>query len=162
MDMEPAKWKELMLNGSIVLFNKIDVLERTIGKIESEGFETVRFDCREWNEELFHKEVERKLNFPAYYGENLDAFSDCLSDLSIKNTGILLVFTHYESFLVKHPEVAIAMLEVIHINSWRFLLEGKVILSFIQSTDPEISFPAIGGMVPDWNREEWFDKDRGI
>ena len=151
-----------MLNGSIILFAKTDVLEKNIKKIESEGFEVVRFDCREWDEEIFHKEVARKLNFPAYYGENLAAFSDCLADLPINNTGILLVFTHYQSFLAKHPEVAIAMLEVVHINSWRFLLEGKAVLSFIQSTDPEISLPAIGGMVPDWNGEEWFDKDREI
>ncbi|MDN3451844.1 barstar family protein [Planococcus sp. APC 3906] len=151
-----------MLNGSIILFRKTDILEKTSRKIEAEGFEIVRFDCGEWDEELFHKEVARKLNFPAYYGENLNAFSDCLSDLPINNTGILLVFTHFQSFLAKHPEVAIAMLELIHINSWRFLLEGKAVISFIHSTDPEISLPAIGGMVPEWNGEEWFDKDRGI
>ena len=162
MDTKPAEWKELMLNGSIILFNKIDVLERIIGKVESEGFEAVRFDCGEWDEKLFHKEVARKLNFPAYYGKNLHAFSDCLSDLPINNTGISLVFTHYQDFLEKHPELALGILDVIHINSWRFLLEGKVLLSFIQSTDPKISLPSIGGMVPDWNREEWFDKDRGI
>jgi len=150
-----------MLNGSIILFSKTDVLEKNIGKIEAEGFEAVRFDCREWDEELFHQEIAMKLNFPAYYGRNLAAFNDCLSDLPINTTGILLVFTQYQPFLAKHPELAIAMLEVIHINSWRFLLEGKALMSFIHLTDPAVSLPAIGGIVPDWNGEEWFDKDRG-
>ncbi|WP_234398999.1 barstar family protein [Planococcus massiliensis] len=159
--MQSTVWKQMMVNGSIVLYGKTDILDKNSREIEAEGFEIIRFDCKEWDEGLFHKEVARKLDFPAYYGENLNAFSDCLSDLLINNTGILLIFTHYQSFLAKHPELAIEVLEIIQINSWRFLLEGKALLSFIQSTDPEISLPAIGGMVPEWNGEEWFDKDRG-
>lgn len=146
MDVQSTVWKQMMVNGSIVLYGKTDILDKNSREIEAEGFEIIRFDCKEWDEGLFHKEVARKLDFPAYYGENLNAFSDCLSDLLINNTGILLIFTHYQSFLAKHPELAIEVLEIIQINSWRFLLEGKALLSFIQSTDPEISLPAIGGM----------------
>lgn len=159
--MQPSKWKQLMLNGSITLYDKTDILDKSISEIAAEGFEVARFDCKECNEELFHKEVARILDFPTYYGENLNAFEDCLADLIIDNTGILLVFTSYQSFLVKHPELAIDILDVIQINSWRFLLEGKALLSFIQSTDSEILIPPIGGMVPQWNGEEWFVIDRG-
>jgi ribonuclease inhibitor len=29
----------------------------------------------------FHQQIKRLLNFPGYYGENLDALWDCLSEL---------------------------------------------------------------------------------
>ncbi|TWT08063.1 barstar family protein [Planococcus sp. CPCC 101016] len=162
MVVQSTAWKHMMLNGSIVLYGKTRILDKNSRKIEAEGFEIIRFDCREWDGGMFHQEVAEKLSFPVYYGANLNAFDDCLSDLPINHIGILLVFTHYESFLAKHPELAIDILEIIQLNSWRFLLKGKALMSFIHSSDPKITIPAIGGMVPEWNAEEWFDKDRGI
>ncbi|WP_077755734.1 barstar family protein [Shewanella psychrophila] len=32
------------------------------------------------DEETFHEYVAKKLNFPGYYGFNLDAFWDCITD----------------------------------------------------------------------------------
>jgi len=32
------------------------------------------------DEETFHEVVSKKLNFPGYYGYNLDAFWDCITD----------------------------------------------------------------------------------
>lgn len=34
--------------------------------------------------ETFHEYVSKKLNFPAYYGQNFDALRDCLSDINSK------------------------------------------------------------------------------
>tara|TARA_B100000965_G_C19367056_1_gene658572 strand:+ start:147 stop:449 length:303 start_codon:yes stop_codon:yes gene_type:complete len=31
--------------------------------------------------ETFHEYVSKKLDFPAYYGQNFDAFGDCLLDM---------------------------------------------------------------------------------
>ncbi|MBL4710067.1 MAG: barstar family protein [Flavobacteriales bacterium] len=31
--------------------------------------------------ETFHEYVSKKLDFPAYYGQNFDAFWDCLTDM---------------------------------------------------------------------------------
>lgn len=160
MEKKSENWKDLMINGSLILYNRRSIIEKEIKKIEAEGFDVFRFECAEWDEASFHKDISSILEFPDYYGENLNAFSDCLSDLEPTNKGILFVFYQYESFIAKHPAMAIDIMEIIHINSWRFLLEGKVLLGFIQSNDPEIPFPAIGGMVPQWNGEEWFDKER--
>ena len=34
------------------------------------------------SESDFHEEIARVLGFPAYYGKNLDALDDCLSDFA--------------------------------------------------------------------------------
>ena len=47
-------------------------------------------------EAAVHEYLAEKLNFPGYYGKNLDALADCLSEISyplkikIKNSGLLL------------------------------------------------------------------------
>ena len=39
------------------------------------------------DEETFHEYVSKKLDFPGYYGFNLDALWDCLTDYAILNPG---------------------------------------------------------------------------
>lgn len=151
-----------MLNGSVFLYNKSSILEKDIALIKAEGFEVARVDCADLDEGAFHKKIAKTLMFPAYYGENLNAFDDCLSDIEPKNTGVLLVFENYDTFLAKNPEFGNDVLEVIQLNAWRFLIRENVLMSFVQSNDPELLIPAIGGMAPQWNDEEWFDKARGL
>ena len=41
----------------------------------------VQIDCRDGMEAI-HRQLARALEFPAWYGGNLDALYDCLTDLS--------------------------------------------------------------------------------
>lgn len=155
-------WRELMLNGSVIKFWDASIYEENIKRIEQAGFDIYSFDCANWEKDDYHKELAKTLAFPDYYGENLDAFNDCLSDVDPKEKGFVLTFENYDAFSKKYPEAAFHILDIIQINSWRFLIEGIVLLGFVQSNDAKITFPPLGGMVPDWNRQEWFNKNRGL
>lgn len=57
----------------------------------SEKYEQVWLDCAGWqSKEQLHKELKEALRFPDWYGNNLDALHDLLTEMS----GIELVLDH--------------------------------------------------------------------
>ncbi|WP_075620117.1 barstar family protein [Paenisporosarcina indica] len=155
-------WKELMQDGSVTLFWNNSIYEKNIESIKLEGFDIYSFDCTEWEMDNYHKELAKTLAFPDYYGRNLNAFNDCLSDIVPDNKGFVLAFRNYDIFAKKYPDIAFHILDIIQINSWQFLIDNRVLLGLVQSNDAELSFPPLGGMTADWNSDEWLNKNRGL
>ncbi|KAA0955383.1 barstar family protein [Sporosarcina sp. ANT_H38] len=155
-------WKELMQDGCVTLFWNHSIYEENIETVRQEGFDIYSFDCTEWETDNYHKDLAKTLKFPAYYGENLDAFNDCLSDKVPDHKGFVLAFRNYDIFAKKYPEIAFNILDIIQEKSWQSLIEGKLVLSFVQSNDGKLIFPPLGGMIADWNTDEWFDENRGL
>lgn len=58
------------------------------------------------DEEAFHDIVAAKLEFPAYYGRNLDALWDCLTDLAADHPGIEFSLSGLGRFRRDHPKWA--------------------------------------------------------
>ncbi|KOO51555.1 barstar family protein [Viridibacillus arvi] len=114
------------------------------------------------NEKNFHEVLANTLNFPDYYGKNLNAFNDCLSDIVPKEKGFILTFKNFDVFTKRYPEIAYDILDIIQLNAWRNLIEGNVLLGFVQSNDGNFSMPPVGGMSPDWNSDEWLEKNREL
>jgi hypothetical protein len=84
---------------------------------------------------------------PGYYGRNLDALNDCLSDIGIpEEGGRVLVFNRYDSFAANNPHVAWSVLDLMEINSRRLLLFGRRLIILVPSEDPGISFDSVGGL----------------
>ncbi|WP_050180485.1 barstar family protein [Domibacillus robiginosus] len=155
-------WKELMLNGSVKLFMSNKVLDKYTANLSHEGFKIYTFDCSKWNSKNYHHDLATVLGFPGYYGENLDAFNDCLSDMVEEETDFVLVFKNYEFFAKQDSETAFHLLDIIQINSWQFLIEGVKLLSFVQSNDAAMNFPNLGAISAEWNDDEWLDESRGL
>lgn len=144
------------------MFWRNEILDKFISDISREGFDIYTLDCSEWDINNYHNDLASILDFPEYYGKNLDAFNDCLSDLVPKEIGIVLVFKNYDLFAKREPKVSQLILDIIQINSWRFLVEDIKLLAFVQSNDATTAFPGLGGMSAEWNNEEWFNKNRGL
>ena len=155
-------WKQLLLNGCVKLFWKNEILYQFIADISQEGFEIYIFDCSKWNSRNYHKDLASVLHFPNYYGKNLNAFDDCLSDVVPDGIGFVLVFKNYDIFSKRDLKAAYDILDIIQNNSWRFLLEDIKLIAFVQSNDAKIDFPNLGGMSAEWNNKEWLDQNRGL
>lgn len=110
-----------------------------------------------------HEAFSSALEFPEYYGRNLAALNDCLSEIEVPfESGRVLVLNRYDYFAAKFPYAAWAVLDVMEFNSRYLLLFGLRLIVLVQSDDPRISFDPVGGRPVMWNGREWLNKSRGL
>jgi RNAse (barnase) inhibitor barstar len=110
-----------------------------------------------------HVAMATTLSFPDYYGMNLNAMNDCISDLEVPaEGGLVLVFSRFDSFSLRHRDVAQGVLDLLADNARRFLLFGRRLLVLVQSDDPRIAFEPVGATAVSWNPKEWLNTNRGL
>src|SRR5258705_9217266 len=162
-DFQRLDWT-LLQNGAVTLYLRTEFLNEDLEWLRVHHYRVDAFDCSAWNsEQEMHQALASGLDFPDYYGRNLDALNDCLCDIGIpEESGRVLVFERYDAFAAKVPRVAWAVLDIVEINSRRLLLFGRRLLALVQSDDPRISFEPIGARSAMWNRREWLNKIRGL
>ncbi|MGH9870573.1 MAG: barstar family protein [Candidatus Polarisedimenticolia bacterium] len=164
----PDEWSRLdyrlLRDQPVTLYYSRSQLEDDLGWFNKQGYKAFRFVASGWSTlDDFHHEVATALQFPDYYGRNLDAFNDCLSDMDIGATGgTLLVFVGFEKFAALFPREAWAILDIIAHQSRRALLHGRRLVALVQTNDPHATFDPVGAMAVGWNPREWSMKDRGL
>ncbi|WP_203863650.1 barstar family protein [Planobispora rosea] len=160
----------LMANTFVTLFWRRGILEETIDWLLAHGYEVVRWDASGWmTEDDLHRDFAQALDFPAYYGRNLDALNDCLDDVasgdygvSSEATGLVLVLIGYDRFAARCPEVAQRVLDIIARNARSAILVGHRMFCLVQSDDPGIVFQSVGATAVAWNDAEWLDANRRV
>lgn len=154
----------LLKNGSIHLYYRPAVLAEDVEWLRQHDYRVDIFDCSRWEaEEVMHEEFARRLNFPGYYGKNLDALNDCLSDLDVPDVGgRVFVFHRYDVFNASVGKVAWHVLDIIDGNSWLHLLFGRRLFALVQSDNPRMEFPPLGSRSAGWNPREWLNQSRGL
>ncbi len=151
----------ILKNGSIVMYHNTVILEEDIKWFEKSRYEILDINVQNWNSKNFHKKVKENFNFPDYYGENMNAFEDCLSDLlNKKYRGLLIVLRNIDIIAEQDRNLTEGFLGIISSISRRWLLYSQFLIGAIQSNDPDIHFGTLGGEKPLWNSDEWFDEDR--
>jgi Barstar (barnase inhibitor) len=97
----------------------------------------VSLDCdriRDW--QSFHEEFAYAFGFPAFYGKNMDAWTDCLTDLDDPDAGmttvhcspgsvIVLELLNVKRFMQRCPDQYNAMIECAAFVNWRRLETGQ-------------------------------------
>jgi RNAse (barnase) inhibitor barstar len=154
----------LLQNSAISMYYRTEILNADIDWLKNHGYQIDSFDCSLWyTEEEMHIPLARQLNFPDYYGHNLNALNDCLSDIEISSKGgRVLVFNRYDVFAQHQTETAWYVLDIIANNSRQALLFGEHFFVLLQSADPAIHFESVGACPVMWNRKEWLNKNRGL
>src|SRR5687768_2056766 len=144
---DPEGWQQLDLsllkNGSVHLYYRSSVLAEDVEWLRVHGYQLDRFDCSGWEtEQVMHDELAGRLEFPDYYGKNLDALNDCLSDVAVPDSGgRVLVLHRYDVFTANVQKAAWHVLDIIDRSAWLHLLFGRRLFALVQSDNPRIEFP---------------------
>lgn len=141
---------QLVKNSAVNVFWQS--LDETTAWLADHGYRLVRFDAGAWTTRAdFHRDVKAALDFPDHYGDNLDAFNDCLRDVAAYTygadrdaTGTVLVFTRYDAFTRREPRAAQAVLDIIAGTARFAMLYGHRMLCLVQSDDPDLAFEPVG------------------
>ena len=165
---DPEEWQRLdwrlLQNSAITLYFNRSVLEADAAWLSAHDYRVLSLQTGEQQEpgEML-VELGKLLAFPEYYGRNLDAFNDCLSDVAVPDTGgLALVIYQFDAFARSNRAFAQAVLDICADNSRRFLLTGRRFLVLIQSDDPRIAFEPVGASAAAWNPQEWLNSKRGL
>jgi hypothetical protein len=158
----------LMQNTFVTLYRRTALLDQATGWLEGHGYQVTRLDAAGWASEAdLHRDVARALDFPDYYGRNLDALNDCLRDVvdgqygwDARTAGLVVVFTGYDAFARCCPRAAYAVLDILAGRARSALLFGRRVLCLVQSGDPELRFDPVGAVPVLWNDAEWLDANR--
>ena len=160
--------RQLIVAGFVTKFLRESVLDETSGWLIEHGYRVAKVDAGLWRGESdMHDSLASALDFPDYYGGNLDALMDCLRDVSEQaygwhpgETGIVLVIDGYEAFSRLEPEAAQAMVDIIATAALQAALRGNRMLCLLRCEDPWFEIPPVGAQDVWWNPREWMDKDR--
>jgi hypothetical protein len=109
----------------------------------------VKLDTRritDWD--TFHDSFAEVFGFPSFYGRNMNAWIDCMTDLDAPSTGmttvhapsggvVVLELEHVDDFSRRCPEQYAAILECSAFVNWRRIEKGEpavLALSFYKSS----------------------------
>jgi hypothetical protein len=158
----------LMLNSFVTLFWRTHLLTQATDWMRRHSYTVVSLDASGWADDGdLHRDIAAALDFPAYYGRNLDALNDCMNDVvdyaygtSREATGLLIAFTGYDGFTRRRPRTAQIVLDIMARQARSAMLTGHRILCLVQSSDPRITFAPVGATPVLWNHAEWLDAKR--
>jgi hypothetical protein len=140
---------QLLQNSSVHRYGSDDEMERTAAGLARLGYAIHHLDAGSWrSEDDMHTALAAELNFPSYYGRNLDALNDVFSDVAEycygsdpSTTGTVLVLADYDSFTAHDSKSAHALLEIFARNARLGLLVGHPMLCLISAKN---DFPDVG------------------
>jgi RNAse (barnase) inhibitor barstar len=152
----------LLQNGCVVLYHSPFLMEEHSGALVGSGWEFKEvYIAERGTAEEFFDQVTVALDFPAYFGRNLDAFRDCLRDISFREARRLAIgLTRFDLVAKQDTAFAHAALDIFAEVERHCLMEGGRVLFLVQSSDADIHFPVVGATPVLWNFEEWLDSKR--
>lgn len=158
----------LVQNGFINLFFRSDVLNESVAWLQRAGYRVIEANAATWLAESdMHADISSSLRFPGYYGANMDALNDCLSDVAVRDygwtdadAGLVLVVHSFDDFMARHPRIALDFLDIYARNAVRAALFGHRLMCLLKSEDPRLKISDVGAQSVSWNYREFPDPAR--
>jgi RNAse (barnase) inhibitor barstar len=73
----------------------------------------------------FHNYFAEEFDFPSYYGRNMDAWNDCMSDLGDGDIVITLLVQDMKFLKNANREIYDALIECSAFVNWRYVINGS-------------------------------------
>jgi hypothetical protein len=148
----------LLKNGPVTLFHRQEALDDVVATLAGLGYLVHRLDARAWVTQAgFAAAVKEELDFPDYFGGNLDAFNDCMRDVAAfaygadrESAGTVFVLTGYDTFAAHDRRAAQVILDIFADNARVGLLHGHRMVCLVQSDDRDIRFAPVGATPVEW------------
>ena len=169
----PETWERpdwaLLQSGYVSLFWSVSLFAQAKSDLIELGYRVVEMDAGAWDTtaEAFSAFGDA-LNFPDYYGHNMGALADCLSDVATYSygsdptaEGTVVALDGYRSFTDHDSGFAWKLLDILADTARQALLIGHRFLVIARSDNPDLRFPLVGGTPVLWNRQEWQRSNRG-
>jgi hypothetical protein len=155
---------QLLQSSPIMMYRRREVLDADIEWLMEHDYRANDLDCAGWlSGDDLQEAIAAQLEFPDYYGRNLDTLDDCLSELPIpENGGRLLILRAFDQFASRCPDIAWYVLDIIAANSRYHLLFGRRLITLLHSDDPQLTIEAVGACPVMWNPKEFRDEDRAV
>lgn len=158
------------LRTAVNLYFREVLVDRDIAALREAGYQIVDVDASGWTDmDKMHRDLADAFNFPAHYGKNWSALNDCLSDVRSfywdPPTGtlrVVLVLRRFDTFAARYPDEAHLLLDIYAGNQHDALIDGDHLICLVQSEDPSLQLAPVGATTPQWNRDEWLDRNRGL
>lgn len=153
----------LIQNGFINLFCQQAVLDEAISWLRNHSYKVVQVDSAAWQSQGdLHRDIAQVLEFPDYYGTNLDALNDCRSDVAVQSygwsaadTGLVLVIDGYETFAGKDAVAAHLLLDIFAKQATYAALFGHRMMCLVRTADAGLQITPVGGVAVSWNHREF-------
>lgn len=154
----------LLQNGCVVLYHNPFLMEEHSSLLVRSGWQFKEIYVGELGTaDEFFSQVAMTFEFPEYFGRNLNALRDCLSEIGFGKARRLAVsLTRFDLVVKQDAAFAHAVLDIFAEVERHCLMEGGRILFLVQSSNPDVRFPPVGATPVLWNFEEWLDSKRKV
>ena len=149
--------------GPVALYCSRRQLDADLQTLVAEGFDVRRMQAGRWGADVSaHDDLKATLEFPEFYGGNLNAMSDCLRDVKISDEGgLAVVLEDFDDFAKRAPDFARGVLDVFAHGSRLLQIFAKTLIILVHTKDPDSDFGPLGAVTAWWNLKEFVRSNRG-
>ncbi len=148
---------------SIFNYSNNEYLEEDLEWFKKNNFRIIEFNLNKdiLSGEEFLKELQEIPDI-GMHSLNLDSFNDGLSEIEIAGAGLIIVFRHSEILLSFSQNIFLYVLDSLDGYSRFELLNGKRVITLVQTDDPHSEVGRLGERYAHWNPHEWGFKNRKV